>query len=73
MSLVAVSAYAFLDYDSHRMNILMSLYQELMVPLSALLEWIESLQSWDEPFKTSAFLIVCSYIVVKYVYSRLKL
>lgn len=41
--------------------------QELMLPLTCALEWVKELQSWNEPIKTITFLLICSYIVLKYV------
>lgn len=49
--------------DGIEMN--MAVLKELILPLSAILEWIKALQSWNEPFKTAAFLIICSYVVLK--------
>eukprot|EP00250_Pteridium_aquilinum_P014916 c22281_g1_i1 orf=214-2319(+) len=49
--------------DGIEMN--MAVMKELLLPLGAILDWIKALQSWNEPFKTAAFLIICSYIVLK--------
>ncbi|KAH7437984.1 hypothetical protein KP509_05G099700 [Ceratopteris richardii] len=43
----------------------MAVMKELMVPVSAVLEWIKALQTWEEPFKSAAFLVICSYVVLK--------
>lgn len=43
----------------------MAVMKELLVPIEAILDWIKDLQSWNEPFKTGAFLILCSYVVFK--------
>eukprot|EP00249_Psilotum_nudum_P019964 c27499_g1_i1 orf=480-2570(+) len=39
--------------------------KELFKPLNAAILWINALQSWDEPFKTSTFLIICSYLILR--------
>ncbi|KAI5064365.1 hypothetical protein GOP47_0021035 [Adiantum capillus-veneris] len=49
--------------DGIEMN--MAVLKELIMPLNSVLEWIKALQSWNEPFKTAAFLIICSYVLLK--------
>ncbi|MCO5581543.1 hypothetical protein L7F22_035430 [Adiantum nelumboides] len=49
--------------DGIEMN--MAVLKELIVPLSAVVEWVKVLQSWNEPFKTAAFLIICTYVLLK--------
>lgn len=43
----------------------MAVMKELLVPLNAIVAWIKALQSWNEPFKTTTFIIICSYIVLR--------
>eukprot|EP00249_Psilotum_nudum_P005558 c18997_g2_i1 orf=1-1674(-) len=43
----------------------MAVMKELLEPLNALILWVSILQSWEEPFKTSTFLIICSYLILR--------
>lgn len=39
--------------------------QELLMPMLVLSEWLTSLAQWEEPIKTSAFLMCSLYIIYK--------
>eukprot|EP00250_Pteridium_aquilinum_P014917 c22281_g3_i1 orf=363-2474(+) len=43
----------------------LAVLKELTLPFTYALESIKALQSWNEPLKTTTFLLVCSYIVLK--------
>ncbi|KAI5083423.1 hypothetical protein GOP47_0003166 [Adiantum capillus-veneris] len=43
----------------------LAIMKELMLPLTHALELIKGLQSWNEPLKTTTFLLICSYAVLK--------
>lgn len=43
----------------------LAVLKELTLPYILFLEWMKELQSWNEPLKTTTFLLICSYIILK--------